>query len=199
MVSWVYLELKRRWICFRWYNEHSWTDAKKKDYLQRRRQMNHQLLKIVASHFFAFTICLCVCQSVQIIAKRSCNAFDFNISLLRSTSGDFFPRGIHNSKFYGGQKHNTTNFSFSFSTWDRSPRIQFNENSPTLTFSAGRNNRDKVWKKRRLFDSDLFTTIAVVSGKAPYKFYRAWVLENNKTYQPTSLVCPWLGPSKMMI
>ena len=37
-----------------------------------------------------------------------------------------------NCTFYGGRKQATTNFSFSFYTWMRSPRNQLLENSPTF-------------------------------------------------------------------
>ena len=37
-----------------------------------------------------------------------------------------------NCRFYGGRKQATTNFSFSFYTWMRSPRNQLPEKSPTF-------------------------------------------------------------------
>ena len=50
-----------------------------------------------------------------------------------------------NCTFYGGRKQATTNFSFSFYTWMRSPKNQLLENSPTFDIFS-----DLAWSRQSL-------------------------------------------------
>ena len=69
-----------------------------------------------------------------------------------------------NASFYGGSKHTTTNFPFSFWTWIKSLRIQLQEKSPTFDKLRGPVRRDKVWKDANSFFSDIFTVDVIVVG-----------------------------------
>ena len=71
---------------------------------------------------------------------------------------------MSNFTFYRERKQATTNFSFSFLTWEINPR----EIRVHFTFSANWSNREKFEKTRIHFKSDVSAAVAVVDAKTPH-------------------------------
>ena len=71
-----------------------------------------------------------------------------------------------NCTFYGGRKQATTNFSFSFYTWMRSPRNQLLENSPTFDIFS-----DLAWRRLPKREFILKVTFSLPSPSSMLKLH----------------------------
>ena len=75
--------------------------------------------------------------------------------------------------FYGARKHTTTNLSFSFKTWVRSPVTQFNPRKFTFIWHFSKvtwSNSDKVWNKVKSVNSFRYrSAVVVVSFAAVFR------------------------------
>ena len=89
-------------------------------------------------------LCMCISYFLYIFSQ-SLHAYNVK-----------FPQAT----FYhdGGHTHNTMNFSFTFYTWIQSPRIQFQENSPTFDIFSELELGllTKFKKKQHLFNNVTF-------------------------------------------
>ena len=73
----------------------------------------------------------------------------------------------------GGHTHNTMNFSFTFYTWIQSPRIQFQENSPTFDIFSELELGllTKFEKKQHLFNNVTFLLLLPSSLPKLYLYF----------------------------
>ena len=71
-----------------------------------------------------------------------------------------------NCTFYGGRKQATTNFSFYFYTWMRSPRNQLLENSPTFDIFS-----DLAWRRLPKREFILKVTFSLPSPSSMLKLH----------------------------
>ena len=123
----------------------------------RRRRRKHKRPKIEAIGLILARQQLCTCITLLYFSLPSLREHDVKFPIFT---------------FYGGRKQAATNFSLSLSKRECGPQeTNSREIRLHLTFSAKRNKRDEVWKKRQFILKVTFSLpspLSIVKLPAPY-------------------------------